>query len=96
MGNKFSRPVRHHVRKQGQESGQYRPLQTMEGDKVITAQKLIHHIETLKEKHEQLDKEIINLEAHHTDSLKVETMKKIKLKVKDDIELNQQKLNKLL
>jgi hypothetical protein len=68
----------------------------MEGDKVTTAHKLIHHIETLKEKHDRLDKEISELEAHHTDYLKVETLKKIKLKVKDDIELNQQKLNKLM
>jgi uncharacterized protein YdcH (DUF465 family) len=84
------------VRKQGQESSQYRTIQSVEGDKVITAQKLIHHIETLKEKHDRLDKEITELEAHHTDHLKVETLKKLKLKVKDDIELNQQKLNKLL
>ena len=62
---------------------------------MMTREKLIHHVEHLKEKHDKIDKEIIELEAHHTDHLKVETLKKIKLKLKDDIAFNQNKLNKL-
>ena len=61
----------------------------------MTREKLIHHIESLREKHDNLDKEIKQLEAQHTESLKVETLKKIKLKLKDDIELNKTKLNNL-
>lgn len=53
---------------------------------MITKEKLEHHISHLQEKHDNLDKEIKELEAHHTDSLKVETLKKIKLKLKDEIE----------
>jgi len=53
---------------------------------MITKEKLEHHILHLQEKHDNLDKEIKELEAHHTDSLKVETLKKIKLKLKDEIE----------
>jgi len=62
---------------------------------MMTREKLIHHVEHLKEKHDKIDKEIIELEAHHTDHLKVETLKKVKLKLKDDIAFNQNKLNKL-
>jgi uncharacterized protein YdcH (DUF465 family) len=62
---------------------------------MITREKLIHHIETLREKHDKMDRDIIELEKHHTDSLKVETLKKLKLKLKDDIETNQKKLSKL-
>lgn len=53
---------------------------------MITKEKLEHHISHLQEKHDHLDKEIKELEAHHTDSLKVETLKKLKLKLKDEIE----------
>lgn len=61
----------------------------------MTREKLIHHIESLREKHDRLDREIIELEAHHTESLKVETLKKVKLKIKDEIEMNNKKLDKL-
>jgi uncharacterized protein YdcH (DUF465 family) len=61
----------------------------------MTREKLIHHIESLREKHDNMDKQIKELEAHHTDSLKVETLKKLKLKLKDEIELNQKKLSNL-
>lgn len=53
---------------------------------MITPEKIKHHISHLQEKHDNLDKEIKELEAHHTDSLKVETLKKLKLKLKDEIE----------
>jgi len=61
----------------------------------MTREKLIHHIESLREKHDNMDKQIKELEAHHTDHLKVETLKKLKLKLKDEIEETSQKLKKL-
>ena len=62
---------------------------------MATREKLIHHIESLREKHDNLDNEIKQLELHHTDSMKVETLKKIKLKLKDEIEQTSVKLKKL-
>lgn len=53
---------------------------------MITKEKLEHHIAHLQEKHDQLDADIIKLEAQHTDHLKVETMKKLKLHARDEIE----------
>ena len=50
MGNNFSKPVRHNVRKQGQKPRQHGTVQTNEGDSVNTAHRLIHQIETLREK----------------------------------------------
>lgn len=55
MGNKFSRPVRHHVRKQRQEPSQHRTLQSFQNNSVTTAHQLIHQLETLKEKLEIAD-----------------------------------------
>jgi len=61
----------------------------------MTREKLIHHVEHLKEKHDRIDKEIIELEAHHTDHLKVETLKKMKLKLKDEIEQTNRKIDNI-
>ena len=61
---------------------------------MMTREKLIHHIESLREKHDLLDKQIQNLYEHHTDDLKVEKLKKEKLKLKDEIELTSKKLSK--
>jgi len=61
---------------------------------MMTREKLIHHIESLREKHDRLDKEISDLQAHHADSMKIETLKKLKLKLKDDIEQTSAKLKK--
>ena len=61
----------------------------------MTREKLIHHVEHLREKHERIDKEIKELEAHHTDSMKVENLKKIKLKIKDEIELTNKKIDNI-
>ena len=66
----------------------------MEGNSMMTREKLIHHIESLREKHDRLDREIIELQTHHADSMKIETLKKLKLKVKDDIEQTSVKLKK--
>lgn len=94
MGNKFSRPVRHNVRKQRQEPRQYGTVQTVEGDRMITREKLIHHIETMRERHDELDKQIKELYEHHANDLKVEELKKKKLKLKDEIEQTSSKLKK--
>jgi len=61
---------------------------------MITREKLIHHLESLREKHDDLDKEIQGLESHHTDHLKVDTLKKVKLKIKDEMEQISAKLKK--
>ncbi len=94
MGNKFSRPVRHNVRKQRQEPRQYGTVQTVEGDRMITREKLIHHIETMRERHDELDKQIKELYEHHANDLKVEELKKKKLKLKHHIEQTSSKLKK--
>ena len=61
----------------------------------MTREKLIHHIETLRERHEELDQKIQELYSHHTDDFKVEDLKKKKLKIKDDIELSLTRLKKI-
>lgn len=61
---------------------------------MMTREKLIHHIESLREKHDELDRQITELYNHHTDDLKVEALKKKKLKLKDEIEQSSQKLKK--
>ncbi len=60
----------------------------------MTREKLIHHLESLREKHDELDKQIQELYNHHTDDLKVEALKKKKLKLKDEMEQTSQKLKK--
>ncbi len=53
---------------------------------MITREKLIHHAETLRERHDDLDKEITRLFEQRVDDIKVESLKKQKLKIKDEIE----------
>jgi uncharacterized protein YdcH (DUF465 family) len=53
---------------------------------MITPEKLKHHISHLQEKHDKLDKDIRELEAHHSNHEKVVEMKKEKLHLKDEIE----------
>ena len=62
---------------------------------MMTREKLIHHLESLREKHDDLDKEIQELYEHHTDDMKVEALKKKKLKIKDEMEQTSQKRKKL-
>ena len=95
MGNKFHRPVRHNVRKQGQKPRQYGTIQAIEGNSMITREKLIHHIEHLKEKHSVLDRQIDEMYKHHTDDLKVEELKKQRLKLKDEIEETNKRINSI-
>lgn len=60
---------------------------------MITKEKLEHHIAHLQEKHDALDKEIKILYSLHENDLKIETLKKIKLHLKDEIEATQVKIN---
>lgn len=53
---------------------------------MITKEKLEHHITHLQEKHANVDNDIIELYAQHGNDLKIETLKKIKLHLKDEIE----------
>jgi hypothetical protein len=62
---------------------------------MITREKLIHHMETLRERHDALDRQIKEMYEHHADDLKVEKLKKEKLKLKDEIEQTSKKFNKL-
>ncbi len=62
---------------------------------MTTREKLIHHVEHLKEKHDNLDKRIKELYEHHTDEFKVEDLKKQKLKIKDEIEQTNRKINNI-
>jgi uncharacterized protein YdcH (DUF465 family) len=62
---------------------------------MMTREKLIHHVEHLKEKHDALDKKIKELYEHHTDDLAVEKLKKEKLKLKDEIEQTNRKIDKI-
>ncbi len=60
---------------------------------MTTREKLINHVEHLKEKHDELDKQIQELYNHHTDDFKVEDLKKKKLKLRDEIEQTNRKIN---
>ena len=62
---------------------------------MITKEKLEHHIKHLQEKHDALDKEIQVLHSLHENDLKLETLKKLKLHLKDEIEANKVKMNGL-
>ena len=52
MGNNFSKPVRHNVRKQGQKPRQHGTVQTSSN---LSREQLIHRIETLREQREELE-----------------------------------------
>ena len=52
MGNNFSKPVRHNVRKQGQKPRQHG---TAQSSQKLSREQLIHRIETLREELELLD-----------------------------------------
>jgi len=62
---------------------------------MITKEKLEHHIKHLQEKHDALDKEIIEMDCHYDESIKCHTMKKQKLKLKDEIEEMKRKIQAL-
>jgi hypothetical protein len=52
-------------------------------------------VEHLKEKHDALDRQIKELYEHHTDDLKVEKLKKEKLKLRDEIEQTNRKIDNI-
>lgn len=60
---------------------------------MMTREKLIHHVEHLREKHDDLDRQIKELYEHHTNDFKVEDLKKKKLKLKDEIEQTNRKIS---
>ena len=62
---------------------------------MITREKLEHHITHLQQKHDELDKEIQVKYRLHEEDLKLETLKKLKLHIKDEIESTRTKLNGL-
>lgn len=49
-------------------------------------QKIRHHVQTMKEKHDALDKEITEDYKNYVDDLTIERKKKEKLALKDEIE----------
>jgi hypothetical protein len=50
MGNNFSKPVRHNVRKQGQKPRQHG---TVQSSQKLSREQLIHRLETLREELEE-------------------------------------------
>ena len=60
---------------------------------MMTREKLIHHVESLREKHDELDRKIQEMYKHRADDLKVEALKKQKLKLLDDIEQTNRKIS---
>jgi hypothetical protein len=53
---------------------------------MITIDKLEHHITHLEEKHRAIELDITKLYEAHGNDLKIETLKKVKLHIKDQIE----------
>ena len=62
---------------------------------MLTREKLEHHITHLQEKHDALDKEVQVLHDLHESDLKIETLKKLKLHLKDEIEMYKRKISHL-
>ena len=80
MGNNFSKPVRHNVRKQGQKPRQHGTIQSSSN---LSREQLIHRIETLREQLEEL-----NQLPDSTDT------EKRKEKIQSDFKLYLEKLKK--
>jgi hypothetical protein len=59
---------------------------------MLTKEKLEHHIKHLEEKHKNVDSDIKKLYEQHGNDLKIETLKKVKLHIKDEIEQTKQKI----
>ena len=53
---------------------------------MLTREKIEYHIVHLEEKHRKIDEDITVLYKQHGNDLKIETLKKIKLHLKDEIE----------
>jgi hypothetical protein len=63
---------------------------------MITKEKIEHHIRALQEKHDELDREIQSRYSMHENDFAVENLKKEKLHLKDQIELNRAKIHGLV
>jgi uncharacterized protein YdcH (DUF465 family) len=63
----------------------------------MTREKLIHHLESLREKHEKLDKQIDLMESNgnYVDD-DLNHLKKKRLSIKDEMEQTNRKLDKLM
>jgi hypothetical protein len=59
---------------------------------MITKEKIEHHIRALQEKHDELDKEIQLRYSMHENDFTIENLKKSKLHLKDQIEINRAKI----
>jgi hypothetical protein len=53
---------------------------------MLTREKIEHHISHLEDKHRKIDEDITVLYNQRGNDLKIETLKKIKLRLKDEIE----------
>lgn len=62
---------------------------------MITKEKLENHIKHLQEKHDALDKEIIDMDCHWDESVPCTKKKKEKLRLKDEIESCKKKIESL-
>lgn len=62
---------------------------------MITREKLIHHVEHLREKHDNLDKRIVEEETRHGNCAEIAILKKQKLKLKDEIEQTNKRINNM-
>ncbi len=58
----------------------------------LNPEKVEHHIKHLQELHDNLDKQIIEEELHHGNCATIGILKKKKLKLKDEIQQYQVKL----
>ena len=63
---------------------------------MMTREKLIHHVEHLKEKHEKLDKQIDLMEqtGNFVDN-ELNNLKKKRLTIKDEIEQTNKKIDRI-
>jgi uncharacterized protein YdcH (DUF465 family) len=62
---------------------------------MMTREKLTNHIQSLQEKHRELDKEITERDCHWDEYSQCEELKKRRLKLKDEIELCKKRLQYL-
>lgn len=49
----------------------------------------------IQQKHDDIDKDIVEMQAEHADSMKIETLKKMKLYLKDEMELLKEQISKM-
>lgn len=62
---------------------------------MASREKIKNHILHLEEKHARLDAEITDLQNNHGDQVRLENLKKSKLRIKDEIEKHKKNLEKM-